>query len=99
MNDTIDKIVWSPQSEQDLDNILKYYQEFSPDYADKHIISIINSVSDLIFSKQFQVDEYDPSSRRLFVKKKFRVIYKVVGKIILITRVYPTQKNPEGIRK
>jgi len=91
------KIAWSLQSEKDLDNILKYYQKVSPKTASKRILEIITETHNLVFSKQYQVDEYDSSCRRLFVKKKFRVLYKEIDEVILITRVYPTQKNPEGI--
>ncbi len=36
-----DAIVWSPQSEKDLDDILEYYLEFSPEKAHEYIIEIL----------------------------------------------------------
>lgn len=90
-------IVWSLQSEQDLDSILEYYLEISPDKAYHKILNIINSFEKIIFTGQWQVDEYDSSCRRAIVEKKFKVVYKVESKKIIVTRVYPTQKNLEII--
>lgn len=94
-----DEIVWSPQAENDIDDILEYYQKASPEKANQHIIDIIDHAEEMVFSEQWQVDEYDPSCRRAIIKKKFRVLYRVIDKIVLVTRVYPTQKDPEGILK
>ncbi|MEM6719559.1 MAG: type II toxin-antitoxin system RelE/ParE family toxin [Bacteroidota bacterium] len=98
MTKNYEQIVWSTQSEVDLDNILEYYLEVSPDKAYSHINDIIDAVEQTVFSKQWQIDEFDPSSRRIIVKKKFRVYYKVEGKTVRVTRIYPTQKNPKGIK-
>ncbi|GAB1857568.1 hypothetical protein MHTCC0001_24040 [Flavobacteriaceae bacterium MHTCC 0001] len=94
-----DQIIWSTQSEVDLDNILKYYLKASPEKAYDHINDIIDAVEQTVFSEQWQVDEYDPSCRRVIVKRKYRVYYQVEDKTVRITRVYPTQKNSEDILK
>ncbi|MGB0881186.1 MAG: type II toxin-antitoxin system RelE/ParE family toxin [Polaribacter sp.] len=77
--------------------ILEYYLEFSPEKAYIHVNDIIDAVEQTVFSEQWQTDEYDPSCRRVIVKKKYRVYYKVEDKIVRVTRVYPTQKNPKEI--
>lgn len=92
-----DHIVWSSQSEKDLDDILEYFLEFSPEKAHQHILNIIDGAEEIIFTGQWQVDEYDPSCRRAIIERKFRVLYKVIDKTILVTRVYPTQKDPKNI--
>jgi len=92
-----DEIVWSPQSDKDLDDILEYYQKASPEKAHQHIIDILDSAEEMVFSEQWQVDEYDPSCRRAIIKRKFRVLYKIIDKTVLVTRVYPTKKDPKGI--
>lgn len=92
-----EQIIWSTQSEIDLDNILKHYLKFSPEKAYIHINDIIDTVEQTVFSEQWQIDEYDPSCRRIIVKKKYRVYYKIEDKTVRITRVYPTQKNPKEI--
>ncbi|WP_299676369.1 type II toxin-antitoxin system RelE/ParE family toxin [uncultured Dokdonia sp.] len=92
-----DQIIWSTQSEVDLDDILEYYLEVSPEKAYIHINDIIDAVEQTVFSEQWQIDEYDPSCRRVIVKRKYRVYYKVEDTTVRVTRVYPTQKNPEGI--
>jgi plasmid stabilization system protein ParE len=92
-------IVWSPQAEQDLESILEYYLQASPAYAHKHILDILESAEKMVFSEQWQIDEYDPNSRRAIINRKFRVLYRVVEDIVIITHVYPTQKDPKGILK
>lgn len=92
-------ILWSKQSENDLDDILEYYLETSPEKAYLHINNIINSVEQIVFSEQWQVDEYDTSFRRIIVNKKFKVYYTIDDSNILITRVYPTQKKPKKLNE
>ena len=99
MAKNFERIIWSSQSEIDLDTILKHYLEFSSEKAYDHINDIIDAVEQTVFSEQWQVDEFDPSCRRIIVNKRYRVYYKVEGEIVWVTRVYPTRKNPEGIRK
>lgn len=99
MDDRFDEVVWSPKSQQDLDNILEYYQEFNEEIANSKVVNIIMKTEEMVFSRQYQIDEFDSSCRRLFVEKKFRILYKVIDRVILITRVYPTRKNPEAISK
>lgn len=94
-----EQIIWSTQSEIDLDNLLEYYLEISPEKAYLHINDIIDAVEQTVFSEQYQIDEYDSSSRRIIVKQKFRVYYQTEGKTIRVTRVYPTQRDPEKILK
>jgi len=99
MSTNYNKIVWSKQSEDDLDQILEYYLSVSSEKADQHILDIINFAEGIVFSQQWQIDEYDSSCRRAIIKRKFRVLYKIFDKTILITRVYPTQRDPSGIKK
>lgn len=91
------RIIWSSQAEKDLDSILKHLLEFSSEKAYHQVNAIIDAVEQTVFTEQWQVDEYDPSCRRIIVKKRFRVYYKVVDEMVWVTRVYPTRKNPEGI--
>ena len=97
MDGTFDKVVWSPQSENDLDEILEYYLDAKSEKAYQHIVDIVDGAEEIVFSRQWQVDEYDRSCRRAIIKRKFRVLYKVIDRNVLITRVYPTRKNPKGI--
>ena len=46
----------------------------------------------VVFSKQWQIDEFDAASRRIIIDKKFRIVYRELGETILITRVYPTKR-------
>jgi plasmid stabilization system protein ParE len=99
MNDNFSSIVWSVDAENDLDDIEDYYTKVSPEKASENIIKIMLEVAQTIYSEQWQIDEFDPSCSRIIINRKFRVLYKIIDKIILITRIYPTQKNPENILK
>ena len=92
-------IVWSLDAENDLDAIEEYYAIVSPEKSLEKIIKIILEIEETVYSKQWQIDEYDPSCRRMIINKKFRVLYKNTDDIILITGVYPTKKDPENILK
>lgn len=93
------EIVWSLDAENDLDGIEEYYAIVSPEKSFENIVQIILEVEETVYSKQWQIDEYDPSSRRMIINRKFRVLYKNIDDLILITRVYPTKKDPENISK
>ena len=76
-----DQIIWSTQTEIDLESILTYYLEFSSDKAYTYINDIIDAVEQTVFSDQWQVDEYDPSCRRIIVKKNSAFITKLKPKL------------------
>ena len=99
MHSKILKIVWSKEAQNDLNDIEDYYSKTSPDKAIKNILHIILEVEKIVFLEQWQIDEFDVSCRRMIVDRKFRVLYKIIDQIILITAVYPTQKNPKNILK
>jgi plasmid stabilization system protein ParE len=86
------KIVWSEDAEMDLDAIYEHYLAFAPDHAKHRVLQIMIAAEELVFAEQWQVDEFDEQSRRIIVEKKFRVVYRILGNVILITRVYPTKK-------
>lgn len=62
MNKNFDTIIWSSDSENDLDDIEEYYIRVSPEKSTQKIIDIILKVEETIFSEQWQVDEFDSSS-------------------------------------
>ncbi|MEM0517514.1 type II toxin-antitoxin system RelE/ParE family toxin [Aequorivita flava] len=99
MDDKVKGIHWSPEAERDLEEIFEFYFKNPPNSASKNIVSIITETEKMVFTKQWQVDEFDPTCRRVIVKGKFRVVYKIINEFILVTAVYPTKKNPENFRK
>jgi plasmid stabilization system protein ParE len=99
MDDKVKGVHWSYEAEMDLDGIFEFYFESSPNTASKNIVSIISETEKVVYTKQWQVDEFDPTCRRIVVKGKFRVVYKIINDFILVTAVYPTKKNPENFRK
>ncbi len=88
-----ENIAWSRQSATDLEDILEHYLIFAPGVAHKRVQQIIDAVDELLYSEQWQTDEIDPACRRIIVEGKFKVLYTLVDRTILITRVYPTKKR------
>lgn len=99
MDERVRNIQWSFKADEDLDEIFEFYLEHSPDFASESILSIISETEEVIFTRQWQADEFDPTCRRIIVKGKFRVVYKVSNNLIIIIAVYSTKKNPENFRK
>lgn len=99
MGDRVKNIHWSDEARSDLDEIYNFYLEHSPYKASQNLIDLISETEKIVFIKQWQIDEFDSAFRRIIVKRKFRVVYKINDEIILITAVYPTKKNPENFRK
>ncbi len=98
MSDKITAIIWSHESEDDLDEIFKHYLQYNPDKASVTILNIIKKTEQLIFTKQYQVDAYDATCRRLFIDKKFRIVYTSINTLALIFAVYPNRANHSKIR-
>ncbi len=95
MKKYFDEVVWSQESDEDLDYIHKHYLNHSPETAQNRIINIILEAEKIVFLEQYQIDEYNPEFRRYFVdNKKFRLLYKVIDNKILIVRIYPNSKYP-----
>jgi plasmid stabilization system protein ParE len=87
------RVVWSKQAEHDIDSIYLHYLTHSPETALKRILEIIQATDQLIFANQWKIDEFDPSCRRIIVKKNYRILYKKIQNDILITRIYPNKTN------
>jgi len=99
MGDRVKNIHWSDEARSDLDEIYNFYLEYSPYRASQNLMDLISETEEIVFTKQWQIDEFDSTFRRIIVKRKFRVVYKVIDELILIVAVYPTKKNSENFRK
>jgi len=75
------RIIWTPQSQNDLRSIYNYIASDSKRYALREVRAIKNSVGVLSsFQKSGKVfDELDNTSIREIVYKHYRVIYKIVN--------------------
>lgn len=87
-------IFWSLDAELDLDNIFEYYFEKSPLAAHRIINDIIDSAESLIFSGQFQLDEYKTGCRRIVIRH-YKVLYTVDDEVAYIVRVFDSRRNPK----
>ncbi len=72
------KIIWSPQSLDDLENIADYIAKDSPYYASSVIENIIESVENLSLFPQIgrKVPEAADENIREILYKRYRIIYQ-----------------------
>ena len=97
----INKLIWSNKAKNDLNNIYKYYSQFSLVTAKKLINKIIKKISILKilgFENSGQIDEYNKKYRRL-ISSRFKIFYKVFEKEIVIIRIFNCSQNPKLIQK
>lgn len=73
------KIIWSPQSLEDLENIAAYIAKDAPYYAGSLIESILQVVENLALFPQSgrKVPETDNENIREILHKRFRIIYQL----------------------
>ena len=87
------KIIWTNQAKLQLKELYKFYKEKSPQGAKNIKNDILKATKELVFSKQHQADEIEPSFRRIIVSH-YKIIYKVDATTIAILRIFDTRQNP-----
>jgi len=79
----MNKIFWSLTAIDDLKTIL----------SKKTLLEITNSPKTIVFSEQFQIDEYRLDCRRIIIKN-YKILYQHQDNAIYIVRVFNTFQNP-----
>jgi len=85
-------VFWTQEAENDLDLIYDYYFEKSPIVALRLINEIITSTESLVFSNQYQFENYKPDCRRIVIKN-YKVLYTVEVDSIYILRVFDSRRS------
>lgn len=87
------KIIWTNKAKLQLKELYKFYKEKSPQGAKNIKNDILKATKELVFSKQYQADEIEPSFRRIIVRN-YKIIYKVDATTITVLRIFDTRQNP-----
>ena len=91
-------IVWTKESELDIDNIYEYYADISINLAIKIISEIVSETEKLIFTEQYQVDDINPNFRRIVVSN-YKVLYEVNENEIIIYAVFDSRRDSKILKK
>lgn len=86
-------IVWSQEAFISLREIHEYYFRLNPAAADRIREEVVSAVSNLKYTKQYQLDEFNPDYRRLIVRH-YKVFYKIKGQEIRVLEIFDTRQNP-----
>jgi len=85
-------VFWTQEAENDLDLIYDYYFEKSPIVALRLINEIIASTESLVFSNQYQIEDYKSDCRRIVIKN-YKVLYTIEIDSIYIVRVFDSRRS------
>ncbi len=90
------EIRWSKQAQNDLKALYNYYKEKSPQSAEKIVQEIYDTVSTLLYSRQYQKDDINSHYRRM-VCRHYKILYKETPnkKIIRILSIFDARQNPD----
>lgn len=89
-------ILWTKESEKDIDAIYDFYFEKSPKYALEIIAEIIFETEKLVFSEQYQLDDINPNYRRIIVGH-YKILYRICENLIVIFSVFDCRSNPKKL--
>ncbi len=83
-------VIWTFETEKDLDEIYEFYLQVSDKIALKIISEIILETDKIVFLEEFQVDEINSNYRRIVVRH-FKILYRVVTNEIVIFGVFDSR--------
>ncbi|HBH05260.1 MAG TPA: hypothetical protein DDX92_01490 [Flavobacteriales bacterium] len=88
----VQKITWTERSSLDLEEIFNFYQQKSITAVTNIVNEIIDQVESIGFTHQYQKDDLNPDYQKA-VMRHFKVLYRVNGSEVFITRVFDTRKD------
>jgi plasmid stabilization system protein ParE len=94
MNNPDLDVFWTTSAKEDLKDI--YYSlkgKISLESAQKIRDELFDSPNRIIFSEQFQLDEYRIDCRRIVVRN-YKLLYQIKDSSVFIIRVFNTFQNP-----
>ena len=87
------KIFWSENAKQSLKNIYLYYKPKSLQGAKKVRNDILKKVKEIVFAKQYQIDEINSKYRRIVVRN-YKILYLVKENRIEIIDIISSKRSP-----
>ncbi|MDX2432542.1 MAG: type II toxin-antitoxin system RelE/ParE family toxin [Bacteroides sp.] len=93
---------WSPKAKQRLDDIYNYIAADSISAA-KHVKRTLSQIAKSLgnFPEKFSKEEYmanEPGNYRSVSKWRYKIIYEVTDKYVVIINVFNTSQHPSKIR-
>ncbi|MFP5471045.1 MAG: type II toxin-antitoxin system RelE/ParE family toxin [Bacteroidia bacterium] len=92
------EISWKTSAVKDLKFVHQFYLAKSKSAADKIVRTILSSVEEIQFTKQYQVDDILGEPYRRIVVYHCKVIYQPNKKGIVVLRIFDTRQNPKSQR-
>ncbi|CAN1574385.1 Toxin-antitoxin system, RelE/ParE toxin family [Flavobacteriaceae bacterium] len=80
------KVTWTTSAKSDLRKILGVV-------SNDTFAEIVNAPLDIVFSEQFQFDEYRIDCRRMIVGN-YKLLYQFNDNVITVVRVFNTLQDP-----
>jgi len=91
------QIIWSEQAIESLKEIYLYYKPKSLQGAKNVRKDILQKVREIIFEKQYQVDEINPKYRRMIVRD-YKILYISKDNRIEIIDIVNARRSPLYIK-
>ena len=93
------KVVWSTESQQNLNSILEYWNERnnSNEYSAK-LFDEFKKIVSLISFFPHSGKETDYPDIRIFIKNNFSIYYKEYDDYLSILHVWDNRRNPEDLK-
>lgn len=97
--DNAKEILWDDYAIEDLKDVYDFnLEKFSIDFAVKIRTEILDTVSDIVFTKQWQYDDVLEKPYRRMVVRHYRIVYTEKSNIIRILRIFDNRQNPSKLK-
>jgi plasmid stabilization system protein ParE len=91
-------IIWTSLAQQDLKNIYNYLKGKSLKGSKNVRSAILKSPKTISFAKQYQIDEINPSYRRIVVRNYYKILYREEKNTIYIMGIIDTRQSPDALK-
>ncbi len=100
MSNSSIKAVWDVEAKSDLKDIYTFNKDiFSLEFAKKVRSEILQSVSDLKFTKQWSYDTIIGEPYRRIIVRHYSIVYlEKTDKLIYILRVFDSRQDPKKLK-
>lgn len=94
----VKQVVWSPEAENDLTNILEFYfyKVKAKSYA-KKLNTIFEYEIEVILKYPLIGKECNSKKVRVKIVSHYQIIYEITNKVIYILRIWDSRQNPSKL--
>ncbi|MBZ9729169.1 type II toxin-antitoxin system RelE/ParE family toxin [Salegentibacter sp. JZCK2] len=93
-DERVRNIIWTENGRESLKEVYDFVSCKSKKAAKIIKNDILKEVSEIVFINQYQLDEIEPSFRRIIVRD-YKILYFSIRNTICISRVYSTKTKPK----